>query len=162
MSPWCCQNKGGGRAFACSHISMIADSSHRHRLFPLSKRRCAVDPMLRQICSKHSDRCIHKRGSQGPRDCSNTALNYLSTEQLSRLPFVYPPCRRVGEVEQRRLPGTKWDEMELTRGGSGPKHSVWVWQWMSKNLIKGVQKQSGAVFHRTEPLDWGYILNMLS
>lgn len=81
---------------------MIADTSHSNHLFPLSKHCCAVDLVLQQIRSKHSDRCIHKNGSRGPGVCSS-ALNYLSNEQLSQLPFVYPPWRRVGEVEQRRL-----------------------------------------------------------
>lgn len=62
----------------------------------------------------------------GPGVCSDTALYYLSTEQLSRLPFVHPPHRRVGEAEQRRLPGTKRDELEPERRGSGLKQFLGV------------------------------------
>lgn len=96
VSPQCRRIKRRSHAFAWSYISMIADTSHSNHLFPISKRCWAVEPVLRQIRSKHSDRCIHKNGSRGPGVCSDTALNYLSTEQLSRLPFVYPPCCRVG------------------------------------------------------------------
>lgn len=99
----------------------MADTSHGNYLFPLSNHRRALDPLLRQIHSKHSDRCIHKNSSRGAGVCSDAALNHLSTEQLSRLPFVHPPCPRVGEVEQRKVVGTKWDEMKLTRRSSGRK-----------------------------------------
>lgn len=151
-------------AFAWSYISMLADTSHSNHLFPPSKRCCAVEPVLRQIRSKHNDRCIHKNGSRGPGVCSDATINYLSTEQLSWLPFVYPPCCRVGEVEQRRLLGSKWDKMKLTRTGSEPKHNFWVWQWMSecKSLRKGVQKHFWAMFYWTDPLALCHILNILS
>lgn len=100
---------------------MVADPSPGNYLFPLSNHCRALDPVLRQIHSKHGDRCIHKNSSRGPGVCSDAALNRLSTEQLSRLPFVYPPCRRAGEVEQRKVVGARWDEMKLTRRSSGRK-----------------------------------------
>lgn len=108
-------------AFAWSYISVMAGTSHGNYLFPLSNHCRALDPVLRQIHSKHSDRCIHKNSSGGPGECSDAALNHLSTEQLSQLPFVYPPCRRVGEAEQRKVVGTKWDEIKLRRRSSGRK-----------------------------------------
>lgn len=86
---------------------MITDTSHSNHLFPLSKRCCAVDPVLQQIRSKHSDRCIHKNGSQGPGVRCNAALNYLSTEQPVPIAFYTSTMSPSGWSGTENVAGNK-------------------------------------------------------
>lgn len=81
---------------------MIADTSQSTFLFPLSNHCCALDPVLQQIHSKHSDRCIHK-AQLWTQECA-LALHWPICQRkiCQGSPFLYSPCHWVGKVKLDR------------------------------------------------------------
>lgn len=103
---------------------MMADTSHSTFLFPLSNHCCALDPVLQQIHSKHSDRCIHKaalaalecalalhwtirqlESCQAPRSYIHGVGEWGESDEMRRKSDHTKPTSRGYELKHKRQPG---------------------------------------------------------
>lgn len=104
---------------------MIADTSQSTFLFPLSNHCGALDPVLQQIHTKHSDRCIHNAQLWAP-ECALALRWTICQPQNCQGSQSYSH----GVTEWVRWSGvrrreTKSDRMKLTRRAYEHKHK---WQ----------------------------------
>lgn len=80
-------------------------------LFSFSNHYCALDPVLRQIHSKHSDRCIHKAALGAP-ECAPVLRWTICQPKTCQGSRSY--IHRVGEVKVERRAENKIGRYEAS------------------------------------------------